>query len=273
MADAACRRHPATGASFECRQRADPFASCARQRLDAGRRIHSMPRSRSATTACWSSTRWSSRLPTSFSPKITKARGRQTDPLHRQHAFSSRPYGRQRESQRGRRVDRRRQLRRAGRPGRRQAGERSSRTKTRRSRMGELTAAAAFHCRADATRSSRRRRTSFSTARRCRFSTSPPPTPMATSSCSSASRTSSSQGMCTSTRRFRSCRPGEGGGFQGVIDALNRIIDLTVPTEKQEGGTYVIPGHGRLADEADVVEYRDMNTIIRDRFGMRSAGE
>jgi cyclase len=58
----------------------------------------------------------------------------------------------------------------------------------------------------------------------------------------------------------------QGGSFQGIIDALNRIIDLTVPAEKQEGGTYVIPGHGRLADEADVVEYRDMNTILRDRF-------
>ena len=57
----------------------------------------------------------------------------------------------------------------------------------------------------------------------------------------------------------------DGGGIQGVIDALNRIIDLTVPAEKQEGGTMVIPGHGRLADEADVVEYRDMVTIIRDR--------
>jgi len=57
-----------------------------------------------------------------------------------------------------------------------------------------------------------------------------------------------------------------GGSFQGVIDALNRIIDITVPAEKQEGGTYVIPGHGRLADEADVVEYRDMNTIIRERL-------
>jgi cyclase len=59
---------------------------------------------------------------------------------------------------------------------------------------------------------------------------------------------------------------GQGGSFQGVIDALNRIIDLTVPAEKQESGTYVIPGHGRLADEADVVEYRDMSTIIRDRL-------
>jgi cyclase len=61
-------------------------------------------------------------------------------------------------------------------------------------------------------------------------------------------------------------RPGEGGGLPGVVDALNRIIELTVPKEKQEGGTYVIPGHGRLADEADIVEYRDMNTIIRARF-------
>jgi len=59
--------------------------------------------------------------------------------------------------------------------------------------------------------------------------------------------------------------PGDGGSIEGVIDALNRIIDLTVPADKQEGGTMVIPGHGRLADEADVVEYRDMVTIIRDR--------
>lgn len=65
---------------------------------------------------------------------------------------------------------------------------------------------------------------------------------------------------------FPIVQAGQGGSFQGVIDSLNRIIDLTVPKEKQEGGTYVIPGHGRLADEADVVEYRDMNTIIRDRF-------
>ena len=57
-----------------------------------------------------------------------------------------------------------------------------------------------------------------------------------------------------------------GGNFKGVLAALNRIIDITIPRDKQEGGTYVIPGHGRLADEADVVEYRDMNTIIRDRL-------
>ena len=57
-----------------------------------------------------------------------------------------------------------------------------------------------------------------------------------------------------------------GGSINGVVDALNRVLDLTVPADKQEGGTYVIPGHGRLCDEADVVEYRDMLTIIRDRI-------
>ena len=57
-----------------------------------------------------------------------------------------------------------------------------------------------------------------------------------------------------------------GGTLNGLIDAANNILDITVPAEKQEGGTYVVPGHGRLADEADVVEYRDMLTIIRDRM-------
>ena len=56
-----------------------------------------------------------------------------------------------------------------------------------------------------------------------------------------------------------------GGSIQGVIAALNNILDITIPKDKQEGGTYVIPGHGRLCDEADVLEYRDMVTIIRDR--------
>lgn len=56
-----------------------------------------------------------------------------------------------------------------------------------------------------------------------------------------------------------------GGSVQGVIDALNRVIRIAVPEDKQEGGTKVIPGHGRLSEEADVVEYRDMVTIIRDR--------
>ena len=57
-----------------------------------------------------------------------------------------------------------------------------------------------------------------------------------------------------------------GGTTQGVIDALNHILSLTVPSKMlQEGGTYVIPGHGRISDEHDVVMYRDMMFIIRDR--------
>jgi cyclase len=56
-----------------------------------------------------------------------------------------------------------------------------------------------------------------------------------------------------------------GGTIQGMIDAVNLILRITVPLKYQEAGTYVIPGHGRLCDEADVVEFRDMVTIVRDR--------
>jgi cyclase len=74
-----------------------------------------------------------------------------------------------------------------------------------------------------------------------------------------------STGDVYTTTGYPVIRPDDGGGIDGVIAALNRVIELTVPAEKQEGGTLVIPGHGRLSDEADVVEYRDMVTIIRDR--------
>ena len=57
-----------------------------------------------------------------------------------------------------------------------------------------------------------------------------------------------------------------GGNYGGLVQALNTILRITIPKARQEGGTYVIPGHGRLADEADVVEYRDMATILRDRI-------
>jgi cyclase len=57
-----------------------------------------------------------------------------------------------------------------------------------------------------------------------------------------------------------------GGNIQGIIAAMNRMIDISVPADKQEGGTLVIPGHGRICDQADLVEYRDMITIIRDRI-------
>jgi cyclase len=75
-----------------------------------------------------------------------------------------------------------------------------------------------------------------------------------------------STGDVFTTTGYPVIRPEDGGGIDGVVDSLNRIIEITVPEEKQEGGTIVIPGHGRLCDEADVVEYRDMVTIIRDRI-------
>ena len=57
-----------------------------------------------------------------------------------------------------------------------------------------------------------------------------------------------------------------GGTINGNIDALNHLIDLTIPLDHQEGGTYVIPGEGYLSDEASVVDYRNMVVIIRDRI-------
>jgi cyclase len=56
-----------------------------------------------------------------------------------------------------------------------------------------------------------------------------------------------------------------GGSVQGEIAALNHILDLAVPAKTQEGGTYIVPGHGRICDEADLVEFRDMIVIVRDR--------
>jgi cyclase len=57
-----------------------------------------------------------------------------------------------------------------------------------------------------------------------------------------------------------------GGNIQGVIAGLNLIIELAIPADEQEGGTMIIPGHGRLCDVADVVFYQEMVTIIRDRI-------
>jgi glyoxylase-like metal-dependent hydrolase (beta-lactamase superfamily II) len=56
-----------------------------------------------------------------------------------------------------------------------------------------------------------------------------------------------------------------GGSIQLMVEALNRLIDVTVPAANAAGGTMVVPGHGRIADHAEVVYYRDMMTIVRDR--------
>jgi glyoxylase-like metal-dependent hydrolase (beta-lactamase superfamily II) len=57
-----------------------------------------------------------------------------------------------------------------------------------------------------------------------------------------------------------------GGGVDGFVDGLNMMLDITVPAYLQEGGTYVIPGHGRVGDEADVLTFRDMLFIVRARI-------
>jgi glyoxylase-like metal-dependent hydrolase (beta-lactamase superfamily II) len=57
----------------------------------------------------------------------------------------------------------------------------------------------------------------------------------------------------------------KGGTIQGVVDGLNRILDISVAEYRSQGGTWVIPGRGRLSDTADVASYRNMLVIIRDR--------
>jgi len=68
------------------------------------------------------------------------------------------------------------------------------------------------------------------------------------------------------TTTYPSIDVANGGSTQGFIDGLNRMLDLAVPKHLEEGGTYIIPGHGRICDEADVLEYHDMVVIVRDRI-------
>ena len=71
------------------------------------------------------------------------------------------------------------------------------------------------------------------------------------------------------TTRFPVIDTAKGGSIQGEIDALNRLVDLTVPPFPlafREDRTYLIPGHGFVCDFADLVAYRSMVTIIRDRI-------
>ena len=56
-----------------------------------------------------------------------------------------------------------------------------------------------------------------------------------------------------------------GGTINGIIDGLNRVLDMAIAEFRLEGGTMMVPGHGRIVDSGDVAYYRDMLTIIRDR--------
>lgn len=70
------------------------------------------------------------------------------------------------------------------------------------------------------------------------------------------------------TTRFPVIDLAKGGTIDGEIAALNRLVDIAIPSVpivSREIGTSIIPGHGRICDQLDVVDYRDMVTIIRDR--------
>jgi cyclase len=58
----------------------------------------------------------------------------------------------------------------------------------------------------------------------------------------------------------------KGGSINGIIDGLNTVLDLAITEFRLEGGTMMVPGHGRIVDSGDVAYYRDMLTIIRDRI-------
>lgn len=69
------------------------------------------------------------------------------------------------------------------------------------------------------------------------------------------------------TTRFPVIDIAHGGTIQGEIDALNKLIELTIapiPYIYKDVGTYVIPGHGRLCEQMEVVDYRDMVVTLRD---------
>lgn len=68
------------------------------------------------------------------------------------------------------------------------------------------------------------------------------------------------------TTSYPVIRGDAGGGIDGFVAGLDKMLDVAVPKYLQEGGTYVIPGHGRVGDEADILEFRDMAVILRDRI-------
>jgi cyclase len=64
-----------------------------------------------------------------------------------------------------------------------------------------------------------------------------------------------------------------GGSYAGIVKALERLVDIIIPVYGQDGGTLVIPGHGRLSNLGDVLNFREMVIVIRDRMqGMIDQG-
>lgn len=74
-------------------------------------------------------------------------------------------------------------------------------------------------------------------------------------------------GEVLDTTQFPRIDLAHGGTLQGEIEALNQLIQIAIPSVplvNQPGGTYVVPGHGRICDQADVTDYRDMVVVVRD---------
>ena len=70
-------------------------------------------------------------------------------------------------------------------------------------------------------------------------------------------------------RSFPVIDASKGASIQGELDALNRLLEMTVPAMPlvlKPGRTLLIPGHGRVSDYAELVEYRDMVTTIKDNI-------
>jgi glyoxylase-like metal-dependent hydrolase (beta-lactamase superfamily II) len=70
------------------------------------------------------------------------------------------------------------------------------------------------------------------------------------------------------TTRFPMIDVARGGSVQGLIDSLNRLMDMTIynlPIQWNDDRTLLVPGHGRVYDKLDLLEYRDAITVVRDR--------
>jgi cyclase len=75
-------------------------------------------------------------------------------------------------------------------------------------------------------------------------------------------------GDLVDTTRWPVIDPARGGSVQGTLDALNRLMDMTIfnlPIQWNDDRTLLVPGHGRVYDQLDLLEYRDAVTIVRDR--------
>jgi len=60
-----------------------------------------------------------------------------------------------------------------------------------------------------------------------------------------------------------------GGGINGEIDAVNQVMNTLVvgdvPVVSNSGGTWIVPVHGPVCDQVDLLTYRDMLVAVRSR--------